>query len=423
MTPRVAEPRALAAGAAVIAAGDAVIVPTGAPVPPFLDAPGDVQIMARPLRGQIIEALTSEGLRVLDAPPADAPYVGISDRTWLSPGALRRFMAAAAGRQAARLRVEDPVFLDQTMPLQKLPERGVFEVGLFPAGAPADFGALAPITVDLGIEYTESPKVHPAVAHAFWPKAPVSDAFVHQIDHWTHILRVNWLALSATICAETRAFQAKNPLVKAAIVARLLARARSLNPFRIAGAMRVVGKDCKIHPTAVIEGSTICDGVEIGPYAVIRGSWVGPRARIEEFASVTLSVVGEGARVGRRGTSFLCVLYPQAFIGDANGYQASVFGRESFAAWTTTVFDLAFDKHVKVWADGERVDSGGYFLGAAIGHRARIGGQVTLGYGAEVPNDAFVVGESRQVMRAWEVGPGPHRVVDGVARPLGGREE
>ena len=43
---------------------------------------------------------------------------------------------------------------------------------------------------------------------------------------------------------------------------------------------------------------------------------------------------------------------------------------------------------------GQRVDSGNVFLGAAVGHRARIGGLVTLGYGAQIPNDAFLVGES-----------------------------
>ena len=49
-------------------------------------------------------------------------------------------------------------------------------------------------------------------------------------------------------------------------------------------------------------------------------------------------------------------------------------------------YDLSFGAPVKVLHRGERVSSGTHFLGAAIGHRARVGAEVILGYGAEVPN-------------------------------------
>jgi hypothetical protein len=113
------------------------------------------------------------------------------------------------------------------------------------------------------------------------------------------------------------------------------------------------------------------------------------------------------------------VLYDRAFVGAGNGFQASVFGVGSFVAWSVTVFDISFGKPIRVWHRGEKVSSETYFLGAAIGHGARIGGLVQLGYGSEVPNEALVVADSSAVLRNWKEGAGPHRVVDGCAEPLG----
>ena len=143
-----------------------------------------------------------------------------------------------------------------------------------------------------------------------------------------------------------------------------------------------------------------------------------PEVRVEEHAIVNASVLAEGARVGKRGTANLCVLYPEAFISAGAGHQACVFGRQSFLAWSVTTYDLSFGQPIKVQKDGERVSSGVYFLGSAIGHRAKVGGHVKLGFGTELPNDAVVVGETDTVLKRWEDGEGPHRVDQGTARPL-----
>lgn len=395
----------------------AVITPSGRVIEPFMDPVGEVQVLDRSLRAVQEEAIAGAGLSLVERPPADRPYVAFSDRTFLTGGMLQRLIAQAPG--GGRARVEDPVWLENTMPLQDLPAPGVYELGVFPAGAAPDYAALEPVTLDLELIHEDPPAEHPAIAHAAPDKVAAGDAVIHQVDHWTHILRINWIAMAATIAREKRRFEERFFLMKIALILLVWSRARfSLNPFKLASALNQIGKDCIIHPTAVVEGAVLGDGVNIGPFAVVRGSVIGAGAKIEEYAVVNMSAVGPGARIGRRGTCNLCVLYPGAFFGAGNGYQACVFGRDSFAAWTTTVFDLSFDKHVKVMKDGQRVDSGTFFLGAAVGHRARIGGLVTLGYGACVPNDAFLVGESFQVLRRWEDGPGPHRVVDGVARPV-----
>jgi hypothetical protein len=395
----------------------ALRIACGQPVAPFDDPVGSEEILGRTLAEIQAEELEAAGFSLVDEAPSNEPYLVYSDRTWFTRGALRCFLAQAEA--PARLRVDHEGFLAMTEGVQQWPERGLYELALLPAGHAPSFQA-PPVTVDLGFEDAPAPREHPAMAHAMPEALSVSDAQVHQIDHWSHILRVNWLAMASTIQREKRKFEGLNLFVKAWRIAGLLLRVRSLNEFKLAAGLNQVGKNCRIHPTAVVEASVLGDDVEIGPFAVVRASVVGEGARIEEFATVNMSVIGRGARVGRRGTANLSVLYQGAMVGSANGYQACVFGRDSFCAWSTTVFDLSFKDPIKVWYRGQRVSSGTYFLGAVLGHRARLGGLVSLGYGSEVPNDAFVVGTAQNVLRSWEPGDGPHRVVDGVARPVKG---
>ena len=76
---------------------------------------------------------------------------------------------------------------------------------------------------------------------------------------------------------------------------------RSINPHTIARRIGTEGKNCKIHPTAVIEACEIGDNA-IGPYAVVRASIIGDGAVIEEHAAADLSVLGPDStcRLGMR---------------------------------------------------------------------------------------------------------------------------
>ena len=153
-----------------------------------------------------------------------------------------------------------------------------------------------------------------------------------------------------------------------------------------------MGRDCEIHPTAVVELSVLGDGVKVGPHAVVRGSILGPGAKVDAFANVNASVLGAGARAGRYAFLNLCTLYPRAMVSKGDGFQASVFGEDSFVAWGATILDLSFGQGIKVETDGpgsQRVHSGVHFLGAALGHRAVIGNKVRVRYGVAIPNDGL----------------------------------
>lgn len=398
-----------------------MIVARGAPVAPFLDAPGQVQVLGRDLATHQTEELVAAGLTVVDAPPADRPYVLVSDRTWVTRGALRRFLEQ--GREGTRLRVDAPAWLDLTGSLQDWPEPGVYEVGWVAAGGAPEWQGLEPVTVDLEFELSAPEGKHPAMDHAMPASIPSSDAGVHQVDHWLHILRINWLSMSTTIERERRAFAASGVFSKVSNLLRVGWKAPSFDRAGIARALSHIDATADIHPTAVVEASVIGPGVTIGPLAVVRGSVLAANATVEEHAICNGSVLGEGARQGRRGMLNLCVLYPGAMVSNGRGHQASIYGRDAFTAETVMIYDLSFKDPIKVQHRGARVSSGTHFLGAAIGHRARLGAEVILGYGAQVPNDAMVVGSAHNVLRSWSPGDGPHRVQDGVGQPVAPRAE
>ena len=90
-----------------------------------------------------------------------------------------------------------------------------------------------------------------------------------------------------------------------------------------------------------------------------------------------------------------------ALVSRCGGLQASVVGRHAFIAQHAIIMDRSFDQEIRVESDGERVGSGRAFLGVALGHRARVGAGVVLGYGTQVPNDATVVLDSERVLRRW----------------------
>lgn len=394
---------------------NAVRLPLGRPIAPFGDAPGDLWVLGRPLAECQDRALADAGVGASTG--GDGPRLEYADHLWFTAPLVRRFLAACPPT-GGQLRVDGP-FLDATAALQDLVD-GRLPMWLVPAGASRD--DLPPVTVDLGVEARPVPSQHPALDAADPRPIPVTDAMAHTIAHWVHLHRVNLLAILALFEGERRRLAASWWRSLYAVL-RILFRARSRNPYRIAGAIGERGTAARIHPTAVVEASILGDDVEVGPFAVVRGSWVGDGAKISEQSRVAGSVIGARATVARGASVQLSVLLPGAWVSEGQGHQMCVFGRGSFVAQGVTTFDLSFGSEIDVIADGVRRSSGTKFLGSAIGHRARIGPHVRIGYGEAVPNDALLIGDPGAVARHLPdaIEAGPNVVRDGRVAPLGVR--
>jgi len=357
-------------------------------------------------------ALEAAGLELVATPPQSEPYFLFSDRTWFTADLVRQMCRAGTGR----LVVRDSGWLEWTSAQQKLSAPGTYELAVT-EGEPG-FDALEPIPLELEFRDLELPSMHDSFAHAADKSIRVGTAMVHQLDHWSHIIRINQLGLLARMEDARAEWEQAGVIGRLFKIIALLWRARSLNGAKIAASLSERGDKVQVHPTAVVEFSELRDGCEIGPHAVVRGSVVGPGAKVDAHAVVNASILGAGARIGRYGHVNLCTLFDGAMVSAGDGFQVSVFGRNSFVAWGSTILDLSFGGSVKVESDGpgsERVDSGLYFLGAAVGHRAKIGHGVKIGYGVSIPNDALLVDDS-DLLREWGDGP-----LDAPAVIRGGR--
>jgi acetyltransferase-like isoleucine patch superfamily enzyme len=394
-------------------------VPLGRPIAPFGDMPRDLPVLGVTLGGAQVRAFAAADAR-LGERLEPGPYLAIGDHTWVTGPLIRRFLEVCppSGGQL----VLDGPFLEFTRALQDLPD-GRVPLWRVPEGPPDPqrLASLPMVKVDLAITEVGVPAGHPALAIAAGPPIPVTDAMAHTITHWTHLHRVNLLALIAFAEGERRRIEAGFWWEKGWALAKLLVRARSFRRARLEAAASLIGRGCRIHPTAVVEGVILGDEVEIGPFAVVRHSWIGRGSKIAEHARVVGSVVGERSTIAHGASVQLCVLLSKAWVSKGWGHQVSVFGSESFVAEGVTTYDLSFGGEVRVRQDGEAVASGTHFLGCAIGHRARVGPHVRIGYGEEVPNDAFLVADPAVLARAIppDLGAVPTFVRDRAFKPIG----
>lgn len=149
--------------------------------------------------------------------------------------------------------------------------------------------------------------------------------------------------------------------------------------------MNRIGKRCRIHPTAVIEGCVLGDDVTVGAHAVLRFSIIGDRSHIDDQASVVYSVLGADNNIANKNHIAFCLSFDGVFLIHGP-YQFSVFGRNS-AVFATINCDVRMDRRtIHIETDRGRIDSQQHLLGIAYGHEAKVAGGNILAPGQVVPN-------------------------------------
>jgi len=383
-----------------VARFEAVRIDTGTRLHPWDDPVGACPILEHTLADAQRRAVEAAGGRLVDRASGAGPMVLFSDRQWFTEAALRRLLDGPPGR----LRVEDDAFWRMSGSLQEVPQAGVMELGWSTNpvdGTMASLQSLPIHTVDLALEDQGSEPNHPRLNHAHRPLR-VGAAGVHLVQHWTHLVRVNQLAIQAEAYAARDRFASAAGWQKAVQALRTIWNAGGLSTHRLASSLVTKGSGCDIHPTAVVEASRLGAGVRVGPFAVVRGAVLQDRAEVDAHATVVSSVMGAGARLGPYGNLRHSTLFPGARVSAGAGFQMCAFGRDSFVAWGVAALDLSFGRPISTEdGHGTTVETGHHFLGCAVGHRAVVGQGVRLAPGAVVPSDATLVATGDNLYRRW----------------------
>lgn len=388
------------------------VEPTGRRIEPFGDPVGETPVNNRPLSVWLEEAITGAGLTRIDAPTP--PCLIIPDTLFTTAGALRAFVEGAAGRDAV-LVLKQSRFGVQTTPVQ--PGVVACEAGWrFDAIRVISAAGAAP--VDVVVDPDE--KVIEFPAPAFYQdggtmQIGLAKHPVMTVHHWVHVLWVNQLV---------GGLELRNTPTWQFVLRGLwgVLRAFSLNKWRVLGKLNRIGKGCDIHPTAVIEGSTLGPGCVIGPYARVMFSTLGEGVQVMPVAQVELCVLGDRAVVAEQSFLRFCVLYPEA-VASQYLMQQCVIGRRAITTGGAFTMDLNFDQDIRVPLDGALHSTGTRFLGSAFGHRCRVGTGFWMASGRMVPNDYFLVRDPTRVLSKLPPGladQGPLVASDGVLRPVKG---
>lgn len=383
---------------------------TGRRVSPFNDPIGEAPIANEPLSVWQDRAIAESGLE--RSQQLEPPCLVIPDTLFTTGEVLARFIEGAADRDAV-LVLAASVFGEQTTAMQpdvsRVAEGWRFEAVRFVTAA-----GLQPVEVvvdpeeqlqelNLALPLRIDPDKPPVIA---LPRHPVIT-----IHHWAHLLWANQAA-GASIVRRVPWWKGLFTILWA------LLRSLSLNKWKVLAKLNTIGRNCDIHPTAVVEGSTLGDNVTVGPFARVMFSRIGDGAEIMPYAQVEFSTMGDRSVLAQSCGMRGCLIYPDAFCGFPM-VQACVIGRETLTTEASYCIDLNFDRDIRVSLDGELVSTETRFLGSAIGHRCRVGTGIWVASGREVPNDTILMRDPAGVLARPPKRPGGRWFVrDGRAHDL-----
>jgi hypothetical protein len=236
------------------------------------------------------------------------------------------------------------------------------------------------------------------------------------VGHWLQLLWANLLGLGPNLW---RLLAGRNVLEMAVHLGWGSLRARSVDPRRILAALGRRGRRCRIHPTAVVEGCSLGDEVEIGAGAVVRGSVLGDGVVVEDQALVEMSVLASLARVQRKSLVKFSVIRSRASV--AGVMQLGVVDMDASVKHGAVLMDMALGQGVQVRVGEQLRDAPLGLAGVCVGARTVVGSGVQVAPGRCLPPDLRVVPSGASLLRSIPDDiEGPVEVRDGRLVALGG---
>jgi len=227
---------------------------------------------------------------------------------------------------------------------------------------------------------------------------PLTDAVVLPIGHWSQTLWGNLLALGPYLWRE---LVGDTPLKVVFRLGWAILRSFSKDPRKLMRRFVQQGKECKIHPSAVVEGCILGDYVTIGANAVVRGSLLRDGSRVEELAIVEGAILSERAVVQRQAMVKYSVLCEDSAAAGVS--QLSVLGENASLKRGGYLMDMSFSGPVQVLFNGQAKPSPLGLIGCSVGENTTIGLGVAVAAGRAVPADMKVVMHPNNMLRSVKI--------------------
>jgi carbonic anhydrase/acetyltransferase-like protein (isoleucine patch superfamily) len=287
--------------------------------------------------------------------------------------------------------------------------REPFLAAWLPPGAPMDGVATLPEKVwspkewvwDMGTLYRRASSL----------RVPMTREIAFPTSHWLQALWANLVGLPSFLWDE---IIGRNPVLAFLRVLGAVFRARSLSPLRVASCLNRVGRKVRIHPSAVVENSSLGDGVVIGANAVIRASVLAEGVMVEDNAIVSVSVLGPRVLVQRQAIVCFSVLNADSACGGA--MQLGCLGAGASVKYGATLLDMNLERDVRVRGlDGALHEAPFGMAGVSVGASTVLGHGVRVAPGRAIaPNLRIIERPSTLLTRVDAFEPGAtHAVVDG----------
>ncbi|MEE2787655.1 MAG: hypothetical protein VX589_09975 [Myxococcota bacterium] len=363
------------------------IEPSGRVIEPFKDPVRETLVGNRPLHDWQADAIRQAGLEQISA--LQPPCLVLPDTIFCTGRSLREFVDGARGRNSVFVLAESR-FGQHTTPVQPHVDRvdagWRFNKIRWCSGGDEPFEDVCvsphekPFDVPVNNPYLQTDKL----------EFSMTPAPVMTIHHWVHILWANQVYGGIEL--------ASVPKWKW-IIKGLWAfvRAFSVNKWRIMAKLNQIGAGCDIHPTAIVECSSLGRNVKVGPYARVLLSKIDDGAEIMAGAQVEFCTMAARAIVTENTVVRFSVMYPESVVSQYL-MQQCVFGYRAVTTSGAYSMDLNFDREIRVPLDGELHSTGQRFIGSAFGHRCRVGTGFWMASGRMIPNDYFVVRDSADVL-------------------------
>jgi hypothetical protein len=242
---------------------------------------------------------------------------------------------------------------------------------------------------------------------------PFADRLVMPTGHWLQLLWANLLGLGPFLW---RSLMGRNVVEVVFKGSWAVLKAGSFKPERIGAQLGRKGKNCRIHPTAVVEGCWLGDDIEIGAGAIVRGSVLADGATVEDLALVEFSLLSPTARVQRQAMVKFCVLGRGSAAGGL--MQLGLLDKDAALKRTGVLMDISFGQGVQVLSDGELWSAPMSMAGVCVGEGTTVGAGVQVAAGRCLPPGLKIIpGGASTVSRVPDGLSGLVVVADGSLEP------